>query len=253
MKKIDLALMCVAGFIFVVACGGNASKKGKAAQAEGEEQAVAAAAAQQKAEEAKEPEKKAESKKWYEQDFVLTEKMYVMSACMTRTYARKGNIVIGVSEGSDLTNLYVCTDSSRTHYLIGNEKKTYVKRSEKTGFDSVDDAIYRYLKDQMSETVLGKKIKKGEEGVSAKDTTIFGRPAYVLTKEMTQKNVVAEVWGKTILHVDKENGLPYYKWAIIKTNGEVTTQGKVFEVTYFSDKPSYEGLIMSLDGLTEIQ
>ena len=173
-------------------------------------------------------------------------------AGMTRTYARKGNVVIGTQPGSKSTTLFVCTDSTRTEYLVGNEKKQYAKVREKSGFSSVDDAIYQYLKSQMSETVFGKQYKKGDEGVTAKDTVIFGRPAYVLTKETHEKNAVAEVWGKGILHVDKENGLPYYKWAVVKNNGNVISEGKVFEITEFSANPTYDGLIVSLDDLTEI-
>ena len=55
------------------------------------------------------------------------------------------------------------------------------------------------------------------------------------------------------MYIDKENGLPYYKWAVMKTNGKTISEGVVFEVLNFTDKPTYEGLIMSLDGLTEIK
>ena len=255
MKKMTLIALCVA-MLAAVSCGGNSNKGGKAAENENTELSAEEAAGTPDLNAgtvAGKPEQNAESKKWYEQDFVLTEKMYVASASVTRTYARKGNIVIGMAEGSGLTNLFVCTDSTRTQYLVGNEKGTYVKRGEKAGFTSVDEAIYKYLKDQMSETVFGKTFKKGEEGTTTKDTTIFGRSAYIITKEVTEKNPVVEVWGKSILCIDKENGLPYYKWVIMKTNGQVTSEGKAFEITEFSTEPTYEGLIVSLDGLTEIK
>ena len=253
MKRISLIAFCVA-MMAAVACGGNSGKGGKAVESGDTEQMVEAAD-EATAPVAEKQEQKVEPKKWYEGDFTLTEKMYVGSASTTRIYARKGNIVIGTAEGSPSTTLFVCTDSTRTQYLVANEKGTYAKVGEKSGFDSVDEAIYKYLKDQMSNTLFGKTLKKGDEGVTVKDTTIFGRPAYVMTKEVTEKNVVAEVWGKTIMYMDKENGLPYYKWAIVKNtgNGNVITEGKVFEVTAFSADPTYEGLIVSLDGLTGIQ
>ena len=250
MKKIT-SFAIVAALFLAAACGGNNgnngsnNKNGGSEQAAGNQEPETEAVVEKK-------EKKTDPKKWYEQDFVITENMYVGPACIARTYARKGNVVIGTTPGDKSTTLFVCTDSTRTEYLVGNEKKQYGKVREKSGFSSVDDAIYQYLKSQMSETVFGKNVKKGEEGTTCKDTTIFGRPAYVITKETMQKNSVVEVWGKSITHIDKENGLPYYKWAVLKTNGKVTSEGKVFEVTYFSDKPTYEGLIVSLDGLTEI-
>ena len=250
MKKITLIALGVA-LMAVVSCGGNANKGGKADQDGTELSAEAVETSDSKAPAGK-PEQKADPKKWYEKDFVLTETMYVGKASVTRTFARKGNVVIAVPEGSGGTNLFVCTDSTRTQYLVGN-KGTYAKLGEKSGFTSVDDAIYRYLKSQMSETVFGKTFKKGDEGTTTRDTTLFGRPAYVITKEATEKNAVIEVWGKTIMYIDKEYGLPYYKWSIMKTNGKVSSEGKSFEVTAFSDQPTYEGLIVSLDGLQEIQ
>lgn len=243
-------LLCAA--LLAVSCGNNPKQKtddpeNNPESVEATEAAPEAASAAQK-----EPAKAAPAKKWYEQDFTLTEVMYVGKASITRMYARKGNVVIGTTPGSKTTTLFFCTDSTRTEYLVGNEKKQYRKVKEKTGFSGVDDAIYKYLKGQMSETVFGKTFKPGEEGVTTRDTTIFGRPARILTKETSQKNSVVDVWGKSIMYVDKENGLPYYKWAIIKTNGAVTTEGKSFEVTEFSANPTYEGLIVSLDGLTEV-
>lgn len=252
MKRMTLFALSVAMMMAAVSCGGNANKEGEIAE-NGNAEAVSESAGTPEKKTAAASDKKAEPKKWYEQDFSLTETMYVGNASMTRTYARKGNIVIGTSEGSGTTSLFVCTDSTRTQYLIGNEKGTFIKRGEKTGFKSVDDAIYKYLKDQMSGTAFGDKLKKGEEGTVTKDTTLFGRPAYKITKETKQKNAVIEVSGKTIMYIDKENGLPYYKWGMMKTNDKVTFEGKVFEVTAFSANPTYEGLIVSLDGLQEIK
>lgn len=262
MKTIFYSTIAVAGLLMLSACGGGNTNQ-NAEPAEGQQTEENAIATQQTpSEEVAQAEEQApaeieatkqEDKEWWKHDFVLTEKMYVGTACMERTYARKGNILIGVSEGSGMTNLFVCTDSTRTLYTIGNEKKTFVKRHEKTGFNGVDDAVYKYLKDQMSNTVFGKTLKKGEEGTTLRDTVIFGRPAYIITKEKSEKNAIVEVWGKTIMHIDKENGLPYYKWSIMKNNGKVLSEGKAFEVIAFSAEPDYEGLIMSLDGLTEIK
>ena len=261
MKTIYYSLIGIASLLMLSACGGGNSSQNTDQETDQktEENVVAtqqtpsqevAQAEEQAPAEAEAP--KEEGKEWWKHDFVLTEKMYVGNASMERTYARKGNILIGVSEGSGMTNLFVCTDSTRTLYTIGNEKKTFIKRHEKTGFNGVDDAVYKYLKDQMSNTVFGKTLKKGEDGTTLKDTVIFGRPAYIITKEKSEKNAIVEVWGKTIMHIDKENGLPYYKWSIMKNNGKVLSEGKAFEVIAFSAEPDYEGLIMSLDGLTEI-
>ncbi|MBQ3820947.1 MAG: hypothetical protein II809_05735 [Bacteroidales bacterium] len=38
----------------------------------------------------------------------------------------------------------------------------------------------------------------------------------------------------------------------LKKNGSVYIEGKAFEVTAFSAEPSYEGLIVSLNGLMEV-
>ena len=262
MKTIYLSLIGIVSLLMVSACGGGNSSQNTDQDTEQKTEENVVATQQAPSQEVAQAEEQApaeaeatkqEEKEWWKHDFVLTEKMYVGTACMERTYARKGNILIGVSEGSGMTNLFVCTDSTRTLYTIGNEKKTFVKRHEKTGFNGVDDAVYKYLKDQMSNTVFGKKLKVGEEGTTVRDTVIFGRPAYIITKEKSEKNSVLEVWGKTIMYIDKENGLPYYKWSIMKNNGKVMTEGKAFEVTAFSAEPDYEGLIMSLDGLTEIK
>ena len=184
---------------------------------------------------------------------MLAEKLYVGDNSRTRIYARKGNIVIGTMEGSSTTTLFVCTDSTRTEYLVSNTKKAFAKKGEKSGFTSVDDAIYKYLKGQMSGSLFGKRLKKDDKDCTVRDTVIFDRPAYIITKEATEKNSTIEVWAKTVMYIDKANSLPYYKWSIMKTNGEVYAEGKAFEITSFSDHPTYEGLIVSLDGLTEIQ
>ena len=257
MKKIYLALMCAASVALVAACGGNSGKSGQAAENEvnaeetsGEKKTEAAVE-----ENASEPEQiaeeKVEPKKWYENDFVLKEKMYVGTQSITRIYARKGTVVIGTSEGSPTTTLFECTDSTRAEYLIG-DKGTYGFIKEKDGFTSVDDAIYKYLKSQMSNTVFGDKLKIDDPDCVVKDTVIFGRPAYIITKEQTEKNIAAEVYGKTIVWRDKENGLPYYKYGLVKNGDRVITDGPVFEVLEFSLNPTYEGLTISLDGLERI-
>ena len=253
MKKLSF-ILCVA-LIAAVSCGGNPDKKGDAAEsgnANASKEAAATQAETKTESAAGKQESKAPARKWYEQDFSLTEKMYVSTASMSRTYARKGNIVIFSAEGSGTTNLFVCTDSTRTQYLVNNDKGTYVKRGEKSDFDSVDDAIYQYLKGQMSNTIFGDRLKKDGKGVTAKDTTVFGRPAWVLTQEKTEDVVGVELYTKVIEWVDKENGLPYYKYGLSRKNGAPYIEGKSFEVTAFSAEPTYEGLIVSLDRLTEI-
>ncbi|MBQ9400130.1 MAG: hypothetical protein IJU27_05775 [Bacteroidales bacterium] len=226
----------IMGVAALTACGGRGNKSGKTAQT-------------------KAPEKQAKpevpAKKWYEQDFSLTEKMYVSRASMSRVYARKGNVLIFKMEGSQTTNLFICTDSTRTGYVVNEGARTYTKKSEKTDFDSVDEAIYDYLRSSMSNTIFGERLQKNGKGVSVKDTTIFGRPAYVLTHEKTEDVVGTELYTKVIEWVDKENGLPYYKYGLTKKNGAPYIEGKSFEVTSFSAEPTYEGLVVSLDGLTE--
>lgn len=248
--KSSITLFLVGAALLAVSCGNNPKQKTSGPEADPDAVEMTETTPET-APAAKKDEPKAPAKKWYEQDFTLTEVMYVGKASMTRTYARKGNVVIGTQPGSKSTTLFVCTDSTRTEYLVGNEKQQYAKVREKSGFSSVNDAIYQYLKSQMSETAFGKHWKKGDEGVTARDTVIFGRPAYILTKETLEKNSVVEVWGKGILYVDKENGLPFYKWAIVKNNGNVISEGKVFEITEYSANPTYDGLIVSLDGLTD--
>ncbi len=257
MKRICLTLLCTASLALAASCGSNSGNSGKATenevQAEDASGEKKAEAAEEKA--APQPEtvaeEKNEPKKWYEKDFVIKEKMYVGTQSITRIYARKGNVVIGTSEGSPTTTLFECTDSTRAEYLIG-DKGTYGFIKEKDGFTSVDDAIYKYLKSQMSNTVFGDKLKIDDPDCVVKDTVIFGRPAYIITKEQTEKNIAAEVYGKTIVWRDKENGLPYYKYGLVKNGDRVITDGPVFEILEFSDNPTYEGLTVSLEGLERI-
>lgn len=238
------------GMAAMTACGGGASK-GEAAEAEGE-QTEESADTQQTESAAEQPEQKAEAKKWYEQDFMLTYKQYVMGKSITHTYARKGNIVVSQSEGSPAQNMFVFTDSTRTDYLVNPDKGRFGKIKEKTGFSTINEGIKSYLKSQMGDNVFGKMPKLDDEDCTVKDTTIFGRPAYVITQEKTQKVMTNEVYTKVIVWLDKENGLPYYKYGLGKNNGQVVTDGKVMEISAFSAEPTYEGLIMSFVDLTDV-
>lgn len=254
MKKITLFALCLA-MIVAVSCGGNANKGGKASGDENKEQPTEVAGGQPESKAETAPagqEPKVNAKKWYEQDFSLIETMYVSGAGMSRVYARKGNVLIFKLEGSQTTNLFVCTDSTRTGYVVNDGARTYVKKSEKSDYDSVDEAIYDYLHSSMSNTIFGDRLKKNGKGVTVKDTTIFGRPAYVLTQEKTEDVVGVELYTKVIEWVDRENGLPYYKYGLSRKDGAPYMEGKAFEVTAFSAEPTYEGLIMSLDGLTDV-
>ena len=184
MKRITLIALCMA-IIAAASCGNNPKKKASVQEAvQNSAEVTESAPAEAPAAKAEKP--KADAKKWYRQDFSLTEKMYVSGASMSRVYARKGNVLIFKMEGSQTTNLFVCTDSTRTGYLVNEGTGTYVKKSEKSDFDSVDEAIYDYLHSSMSNTLFGDRLKKNGEGVTAKDTTLFGRPAYVLTQEKTE-------------------------------------------------------------------
>ena len=257
MKRICLTLLCTAALALVASCGSNSGNSGKATENEVQAEDASGEKKAEAAEEEAAPqpetvvEEKNEPKKWYEKDFVIKEKMYVGTQSITRIYARKGNVVIGTSEGSPTTTLFECTDSTRAEYLIG-DKGTYGFIKEKDGFTSVDDAIYKYLKSQMSNTVFGDKLKIDDPDCVVKDTVIFGRPAYIITKEQTEKNIAAEVYGKIIVWRDKENGLPYYKYGLVKNGDRVITDGPVFEILEFSDNPTYEGLTVSLEGLERI-
>ena len=249
MKRITLIAFCMAT-IAAVSCGNNPQKKASDQEAV-QNSAEVTESAQAEAPVAKTEEPKADARKWYQQDFSLTEKMYVSGASISRIYARKGNVLIFKLEGSQTTNLFVCTDSTRTAYLVNDAAGTYTRKSEKSDFDSVDEAIYDYLHSSMSNTIFAERLKKNGKGVSAKDTTLFGRPAYVLTQEKTEDVVGVEMYTKVIEWVDKENGLPYYKYGLSKKDGAPYIEGKAFEVTSFSAEPTYEGLVVSLDGLTE--
>ena len=232
-----------AALVAAVSCGSNSNKKSKADGNVNPEQSSEVAATQM--------EPKAQSKKWHEQDFSMTYKQYVAGASMSRTYARKGNIVIGAVEGGGATTLCVCTDSTRTQYQVSHASGTYRKTRERTGFESVDEAVRDFLKDQLGDNVFKGILKPDGKNCTASDTTIFSRPAYVITEEKTEEILSVKTYSKIIEWVDKENGLPYYKYAQSKNGDKVLIEGKAFELTAFSAKPTYEGLIVSLDGLTE--
>ena len=248
-KLITVTAVAV-GLVALAACGGRGNKGGKNTRTEGEE--VAAAPAECRTDvPGKQAEPEGPAREWYRQDFSLTEKMYVSGASMGRVYARKGNVLIFKMEGSQTTNLFVCTDSTRTGYLVNEGAGTYVRKSVKTGFDSVDEAICDYLQSSLGNTLFGERLKKNGKGVSVRDTTIFGRPACVLTQEKTEDVFGVELYTRVIEWVDKENGLPYYKYVLSRKDGAPYMEGKAFEVTAFSAEPTYEGLVVSLDGMTE--
>lgn len=255
--KLYIAMVCLAGLVVMTACGGGNNKVNTepATNTDSEELTEQTIEPEQvvEPEQTVEPEQKVEPKKWYENDFCLTEKMYIMGSDVgvTRTFARKGNIIVAATEGSTIMNVFVCTDSTRTNYLVNSELNSYGMIGEKKGFKSVDEAVYKYLQGQMSETVFGKTFTKDDPDCVVRDTTVFGRPAYIITKEATEKNIVAEVYGKTILYVDKEYGFPYYKYNYLKSNDQVMTDGKSFELVDFTFEPTYEGLVVSLEGFTE--
>ena len=235
------------------ACGGGSGKGGATAEADGE-QTEQTAGEEQTAEgsEAQSEQKAQEQKKWWEQDFQMTYKQYVMGQSMTRIYARKGNVLASKMDGSQAVNLFVFTDSTRTDYLVNPDKGLYGKKSEKQGLAGMEESIKAFLKGQLGDPVFKDILKPDGDGCTAKDTTIFGRPAYVITQELTKKVMTVETFARIIEWVDKENGLPYYKYGFGKSDDKVITDGKVFEITAFSAEPTYEGLVMSLEGLTEI-
>lgn len=244
MKK-ALYIAIFAALVAAISCGGNSNKKGKADGNVNPEQSSEVAATQM--------EPKAQSKKWYEQDFSMTYKQYVAGASMSRTYARKGNNVIGMVEGGGATTLCVCTDSTRTQYQVSHASGTCRKTRERTGFASVDEAVRDFLKDQLGDNVFKGILNPDGKNCTARDTTIFGRPVYVITEVKTEEILSVKTYSKIIEWVDKENGLPYYKYAQSKNGDKVLIEGKAFEITAFSAEPTYEGLIISLDGLTEIK
>ncbi|MBR1570543.1 MAG: hypothetical protein IJ651_07420 [Bacteroidales bacterium] len=134
MKTLLVSAITVSLVLF--SCGNNAKKK-TTNPAEMEK------AVSEKTETAtvRTPEPKDVAKQWYEQDFSMTYKQYVAGASMSRTYARKGNIVIGMVEGGGATTLCICTDSTRTQYQVSHAGGTYKKTRERTGFESVDEAV----------------------------------------------------------------------------------------------------------------
>ena len=251
-RHILLAAMLMTGLAAVVACGGRSGKGGEAAKT-AEEQTVAPAEAETAVNATKQEAPKKEVKKWYEQDFSLTYKQYILTTSLTRTYARKGNVVVSKSADSPAVNLMVFTDSTRTDYIVNPENGKYGKLREKTGLSGMDAGIKKYLKDQMGDNVFIGVLKPDGENCTAKDTVIFGRPAYVITQEKKESTLGIEMYTKIIEWVDRENGLPYYKYGFGKSGDKVVANGKAFEITDFSAEPTYEGLVMSLEGLTEVE
>lgn len=241
----------VMGVTALTACGGRGNKSGKTANAEGEEVAAASVEEQTKAP-AKQAAPKGPAKKWYEQDFSLTYKQYVLGNCTTRSYARKGNVIACNMEGGSSRKLYVFTDSTRTEYTLNKASGQFVKGRERSDFAIMDDGVRMLLKGQLGDNVFQDILRPDGENCTAKDTTIFGRPAYVIVQEKTENSFGVDTYTKITEWVDKENNLPYYKYGVGKAGDKVIADGKVFEITSFSANPSYEGFIMSLDGVTEI-
>ena len=243
MKRVLFSVVVIALMAGIMtACGGKKTDNNQESEEQTATEVAAVEATPEPEPVAQEPEKK-----WYEKNFTLTMTQHLGTAAITQTYARKDNI-IAVKQESGTTNLFVCTDSSRIGYLINNGK--YIQLSEKKGFDSADEAAFKYIKSQLGESLLGKHPKKGEEGVSTKDTTYLERDAYHFSKEVAEKNIAASGKGKAIVVVDKKYDIVLYKWAHTEINGQVMTDGVVFEVTEFSDDPTYEGLVISLDELS---
>ena len=87
-QTIIAAIALIMGLIIVTACGGG-SKRNESTETDGQQTEEAVETTQ-----TAEQEQTAETKKWYEGDFMLTEKIYVGNNSKTRIYARKGNIVI---------------------------------------------------------------------------------------------------------------------------------------------------------------
>ena len=204
----------IVAILMLASCGNNTNKGSKTSNADAEQITESVAdKSDSKAEVSTGRSDCVKSKKWYEQDFSLTYKQYVAGASMTRTYARKGNIVIGAVEGGGATTLCVCTDSTRTQYQVSHASGTYRKTRERTGFESVDEAVLDFLKDQLGDNIFKGILKPDGKNCTARDTTIFGRPAYVITEEKTEEILSVKTYSKVIEWVDKENGLPYYKYA----------------------------------------
>ena len=240
MKRVLFSVVVIALMAGIMtACGGKKTDNNQESEEQPTTEVAAVEATPEPEPVAQEPEKK-----WYEKNFTLTMTQHLGTAAITQTYARKDNI-IAVKQESGTTNLFVCTDSSRIGYLINNGK--YIQLSEKKGFDNADEAAFKYLKSQFGETLLGKHPKKGEDDVTTKDTTYLGHDAYHFSKKIEEKNFAATAKGKAIVVVDKKNDMVYYKWAHTEINDQVMTDGVVFEVTAFSDDPTYEGIVISLD------
>ncbi len=255
MKRNAFKLMAVAALVFGLAamtsCGGRGNKSGKTAENDGGQVAEAVVKEQAKAPE-KQAAPKAPAKKWYEQDFSLTYKQYVLGNSATRSYARKGNVIACNIEGSRNQKLYVFTDSTRTEYSLNTANGQFVKGREKSDFAIMNDGVRMLLKDQLGDNVFMDILKPDGKNCTARDTTIFGRPTYVIVQEKTENSFGVDTYTKITEWVDKENNLPYYKYGIGKAGDKVIADGKVFEITEFSATPTYEGFIISLDGLTEI-
>lgn len=255
MKKIAFKLIAVAVLVFglaaLTACGGRGNKSGKAAENEGGQVASTAVEEQTKAP-GKQAEPKGPAKKWYEQDFSLTYTQYILGNSITRSYARKGNLIACNIEGGSSRKLYVFTDSTRTEYLLNADSGKYAKGREKSDFAVMDDGIRMLLKDQLGDNVFKDILKPDGENCTAKDTTIFGRPAYVIIKEKSENVFGVDTYTKVTEWVDKENNLPYFKYGVGKAGDKVVADGKVFEITEFSATPTYEGFIVSLEGLTDV-
>ena len=241
----------VLGIAVLASCGGgNKGNKAGEAEAVPAEETTGTAQEQPRSTEKKQ-EAKAPAKKWYEQDFTMTYKQYVLTASAVRHYARKGNVVAANAEGSSKWNLYVFTDSTRTEYIVNQANGLYAKGNVKTGLSSVDEGIKAWLKSQMGDNIFS-VLKPDGKNCTARDTTIFGRPAWVIKEEKTTQTFGVEIFTRIIEWVDKENSLPYYKYGFGKNGDKVITDAKAFEITDFSAKPTYEGFVVSLDGLTEV-
>jgi len=241
MKKSTTLFLCAA-LLAVISCGGNSNSK---SASDNDVQEETKAPVVQK-------ETKAPAKKWYEKDFSLTYKQYVLGNSIVRSYARKGNVVACNVEGGSSQKLYVFTDSTRTEYILNPSTGKYVKGRERSDFANMDDGIKMLLKNQMGDNVFTGVLKPDKKNGTVKDTTVFGRPAYVIIQEKTEVTFGVETYTKVIEWVDKENALPYYKYGLGKAGDKLITDGKVFEITAFSANPTYEGFIISLDGLTEV-
>jgi len=91
----------------------------------------------------------------------------------------------------------------------------------------MDDGIRLLLKDHLGDNVFKGILKPDEKNCTVKDTTIFGRPAYVISQEKTETTFGVETYTKIIEWVDKMNGLPYYKYGSGKAGDKVITDGKI--------------------------